>query len=133
MIPAILQFVRFCLVGLINTIIGLSVILGLMHLFDLHPVLANMSGYAAGLCFSFYANGRWTFRQRPSRAAGLRFMLAFGVSYLANIGVLLLCLGYTDIPPTFAQILAMITYTATFFLLCKIYVFAAAGITASKP
>ena len=122
------QLLMFLLVGLGNTAIGLSVILGLMWIFGLHPVLANVAGYAAGLCFSFFANGRWTFGQRATGARAVRFMLAFAASYLVNLGMLMGLIEGTGLPPALAQICAMASYTGVFFLLSRSYVFAKAPV-----
>lgn len=117
-----LQALKFGLVGIANTALGLSVILVCMYVFGFPPVIANVIGYAAGLCLSFYGNSRWTFRHGTSRHSGVRFLLAFGISYLANLAILLGALRL-GLSPLVAQILAVMTYTAIFFVLSKFFVF----------
>ena len=47
-----LQALKFGLVGVANTVLGLAVILAAMSLLGLSPLLSNVVGYAAGLCLS---------------------------------------------------------------------------------
>lgn len=117
------QTFRFGLVGLTNTGVGLGTILVAQQLFNLDPILSNAMGYAVGLCVSFLLNASWTFSSPVSLTSALRFLLAFAVSYLANLGVLSLALGSGAIHPVLAQVLAMAVYSGIFFLLSRYFVF----------
>ncbi len=56
--------IRFILVGVINTLAGLSVIYAAMYFFDFGIKSANMIGYLVGLIISFTLNKKWTFKNR---------------------------------------------------------------------
>ncbi len=118
-----LQALKFGLVGVANTALGLAVILASMSLLGLSPVLANVVGYAAGLCLSFYVNSRWTFGHRASAGTAARFTLAFGVSYLMNVAVLLIGLHVFEASAVTAQVFAVVTYSVVFFVLSKGFVY----------
>jgi putative flippase GtrA len=118
------QMVSFGLVGVVNTAIGFGTIVLAQVVFGLHPVPANILGYAAGLTNSYLMNRAFTFRGAThSAAVALRFLVAFGVAYGANMAVLLICLRLSSDHVLLWQGLAMVTYTTVFFLISKFYVF----------
>jgi len=75
------QFVRFGLVGCLNTTIDLLVLNGLLWLWPgqgmARLLLANTIAYACGALNSFFINRYWTFQRagRPKAREGVRFLL----------------------------------------------------------
>jgi putative flippase GtrA len=120
------QLMRYGLVGVANTFVGLGVILILQMLAGLDPYSANAGGYAVGLATSFLLNRAWTFRvsDRPADRL-LRFMLAFAISYTANLGTLALLIN--PVGMVAAQAVAVVVYSTIFFVFCRVYVFAPQG------
>lgn len=116
------QIVRFALVGVINTIVGLGIILALTE-FGVAKVPANMAGYACGLCVSYVLNSRYTFRAEMSLRRAMHFLGVFGVCYTLNLGVLLLLADGYGLDVRLAQTGAVISYTISFFILSRIFVF----------
>ena len=116
---------RYFVVGLINTVVGYTVILlGLRA--GMGDYFANAAGYAGGLAVSYVLQRRWAFAVStpPSyREAGLFFAAAL-LAYGANIGVLHVArsMGYIGSPV--AQAIAMVAYSITFFILSRFVVFA---------
>ncbi len=88
------QAVRFGVVGVVNTLVGLAVIYLAMAALRFDDVAANVLGYAVGLAVGFALNRRWTFahagRVLPT---ALRFAVAFVVSYVLNLATMLLLAG----------------------------------------
>jgi putative flippase GtrA len=108
----------------VNTAIGFSVIALAQVVFGLHPVAANMLGYAAGLTNSYLMNRAFTFRGAGhSWGAILRFLLAFAMAYGANMAVLLSGLRLAPDAALMWQGVAMVAYTTVFFVISKFYVF----------
>jgi putative flippase GtrA len=66
MSSVVVQAMRFGAVGLVNTTVGLSAIYAFQIFFNAGPIIANMSGYAIGIVFSFILNRNWTFGQGNS-------------------------------------------------------------------
>jgi len=114
------QFMTFCGVGVINTIVGLTVILVLSEIFHVHYMIANVLGYAVGLCVSFTLNRRFTFAAAAQagkahhQAAG--FLAMFGIAYLAQFLVLVGLVDHLGLPNLIAQIIACGTYTIINFI-----------------
>jgi putative flippase GtrA len=118
------QLVRFALVGVLNTVVGYSVIFACMYLLGMKPVSSNMVGYAFGLVVSYTLNRSFTFRSAAAKKREImRFLTIFMIAYLTNIGVLVLLTDHAGVHKGWAQLLAGAVYTVLFFVLSKYYVF----------
>ena len=115
---------RFVLTGVLNTVAGLTVIVLTRDFVGLSDYAANAAGYAVGLGLGFWLNRKWTFedRQQVTKTAP-RYALAFAFSYATNVTMLHVCLDMLAVERNLAQIAAVSTYSATFFLLCRRLVF----------
>jgi putative flippase GtrA len=119
------QVLRYLMVGVVNTVIGLSIIFALMHL-GVADVAANAAGYAIGLCVSFVLNGRWTFGAATLDAGRLlRFLLVVGVAYLANLAALVVARDALGWGSHLGQLAGAVTYTAVGFVGSRWFAFAA--------
>ena len=120
---------RFGLVGVLNTLVGLTVIWTLL-LLGVGDYPANACSYAVGLCVSFVLNRVWTFEVRGPVAGEevARFLTVFALSYAANLGVLTIMRGLGFAQSLIGQGAAMATYSVCFFLLSRHFVFASGRI-----
>ena len=84
------QFVRFCLVGVLNTAITYAVFFSLYHGLRLHYLAASAVGYLVGLANSYLVNRAWTFRGFSDGTGGemARFVAVNAVALGANLGAL---------------------------------------------
>ena len=82
------QFIKYCMVGVLNTLVCLCTIFVCKSLLGVNPYIANAIGYCAGVLNSFLWNRSWVFRShgRYSREA-IRFMTGCGLCYLAQLAV----------------------------------------------
>jgi putative flippase GtrA len=120
----LVQALKFGLVGLLNTGVGLSAIFLAISLLGLNPFRANIVGYAFGLSLSFVLNARWTFGGDINRSNLIRFLAAFFGSYALNV-VVLIAATNCGVGPYHSQALAVGSYAIAFFLLSKTFVFSA--------
>lgn len=115
---------RFAVVGALNSVVGYAVIVTALVL-GASDYLANMLGYAVGLGLGFLLHRNWAFTgpHRPRRSTGLRYIITFAIAYSVNIAVVALArrFGMIDMPIT--HIAAMASYSLSFFLLARHYVF----------
>ncbi|MGN0219167.1 MAG: GtrA family protein [Muribaculaceae bacterium] len=83
-----LQFLKYCIVGALNTVVCLGVIFVCKSLLGVNPYLSNILGYGAGLINSFLWNKQWVFKTRGgySREA-VRFLVGFAVCYLLQLAL----------------------------------------------
>ena len=118
---------RFGGAGVLNTAVGLSVILALDLGVGLDRRLANALGYVAGAALGLVLQKKFVFRQ-PSHAPGtnLRYvvvmLLAFGLNQVV-LTVAGIALPDDKLGRATAQLVAMATYTATQFLLFRLWAF----------
>lgn len=87
-------FVRFVLVGVVNTLVGYGVMFGLYNLAGLHTWgdagywVSSAANYVVGSVVSFFLNKHFTFRNREKGAAVVgRFVLNITVCYLLAYGL----------------------------------------------
>ena len=125
--PLFGQLSRFGLAGIVNTCVGFAVIFVLDLGFGVNPQVANAAGYAVGIGSSFALNRAFVFCDQGSiRHAGAKYVAAMGAAFLLNQGVLAICSWVLDdsfLARTVSQLVAMMSYTLTFFLLCRSWVF----------
>jgi putative flippase GtrA len=87
------QFLRFCLVGGVNTLIDLLTLNILLWRFPTHNVqvlvVYNSVAYTSGAVSSFFLNKYWTFRrrQRLTRREVVRFALSLCFEILYSSGL----------------------------------------------
>ena len=118
------QFVRFLCVGVINTLVGLSVIYACKYFGGFGDVYANASGYAVGLSVSFTLNRRWTFSHRGAiTPAAIRFLAVAAIAYAMNLVTVMSCIHIIGMNDYLAQALGVPPYTLTTFYLSRLWTF----------
>lgn len=82
------SFIRFLLVGIVNTCIGLSIIFLFMNGFGLSYWVSTFIGNTAGAVFSYMLNRNFTFKSSTSFGlSGLRFAGVILISYFGAYGL----------------------------------------------
>ena len=121
---SLIQFVRFGIVGISNTLLTALMIWILLKVLHYSDYFSNIVGYIVGLVNSFIWNRKWTFDSKTKVTDTLfKFILTFGVSYLFQLGNLYILLHYTSIDSYVSQLLSIVVYTGINFVLNKIYTF----------
>jgi polyisoprenyl-phosphate glycosyltransferase len=119
-----MALIKYLLVGVANTAIGLSVIYSAMYFLRLDVVPANLLGYGVGIVSSFILNKHWTFASNDHVVSSfLRFLLVLAVAYAANLGTVLVAVSHFDFNPYIAQALGVLPYTAIGFLGSRFFAF----------
>jgi putative flippase GtrA len=121
----LIQSLRFLIVGLVNTLIGVGLIFLLMSV-GLSDVVANLSGFSVGLMVSYNLNGRWTFQSKrlDGRAIG-RFIVIVVIAYLANLFTLLVSRDLLSLNPYVSQLAGILVYAMLSFIGFRMFVFKA--------
>lgn len=101
-----MHFIKYNLIGLINTGLTLGVVFVLHQLWGMPVFWANLLGYVIGGVNSYILNRIWNFKsQNRKREEVLRFVVVFGVSYALNVAVLESSLWlFTHWTPIFAWV-----------------------------
>jgi putative flippase GtrA len=115
--------IRFALVGLINSVLGLLIIFLAMY-FGFDDVLANAIGYSGGFMISFILNKNWTFINRGSVATNFaRFLVVTLVAYCLNLITVILMIDGLQVNAFISQSLGVPVYAVISYLGCKHYAF----------
>ena len=114
------QFVRFLLVGVINTIFGYAVFIGML-LFGFIPSTALLMSTVMGVFFNFKTIGHWVF----SGAFGNRilfFVLQYAFIYVLNSTLLLELINY-GVKAAIAQLMLLLPMAILSFVINKFLIF----------
>jgi putative flippase GtrA len=118
------QLIKFVIVGVLNTILGYSVIFGCMYLLGMDPVISNVVGYLIGLMLSYTLNRKVTFQSTSkSKSELVRFLVVFLIAYFANLAVLMVLIKVGIFHEVVNQVVAGAVYVFFSFFLNKYYVF----------
>jgi putative flippase GtrA len=90
-VPLILQFVKFGIVGVSNTLISFAVFTLLLKAFGVWYVAASGIGFAVGAVNGFLWNRAWTFRGHVGDAlTPVRWFVVQSCGLLVNLGLVYL-------------------------------------------
>lgn len=125
--------VGFALVGVVNTLIDVA-LFWLLHA-PLGIVAANLLSTSAGMCFSFLANGRHTFRAERRTLRQVVLFVATNVFTMWLLQPLLIAAAYdlSATPLMLAKVVALGGSVVTNFLLYRYVVWSPATTTAEQP
>jgi putative flippase GtrA len=120
---SIIQFIKFGIVGLSNTAIGL----GTYYLFlwlGVHYMIANVLSWLISVFNAFYWNSRYVFKSGSSWLKALfRTYISYGISFLAGTGVLYMLVEWCGISDIIAPLLVLIVTVPFNFVLNKFWTF----------
>jgi putative flippase GtrA len=116
-------FLRYLLVGIVNTIFGYVAIFSLMYI-GVSPEVSNIVVYAIGIMVSYTLNKIYTFQSKAHpRKEFPKFVLSLLTSYGLNFLTLVLCIHIFKINPYISQIISGAVYTISGFVFLKYFAF----------
>jgi putative flippase GtrA len=121
-----IQFIKFSLIGCLNSTLHYAVFLLLIRFTGTHYLTASIIGYSVGLLNSFVLNNCWTFAYVKSNSNHYlfgKFVLVNVLSLLLNIITLKYFIDIVLLRPELAQILAIGVSMFTNFLANKFWTF----------
>lgn len=71
-------FVKYCSVGVLNTVLHWAVFLSLVHVLNLSQAIANFFGFYVSVTFSFFMNASFTYNSKASLVKYLYFVFFMG-------------------------------------------------------
>jgi putative flippase GtrA len=115
--PIAVQFVKFGIVGVSNTLLTFAVYTLLLKVFGVWYLAASAIGFAVGAVNGFLLNRRWTFREHVGDAlTPVRWFVVQGCGLLANLGLVFLFVQDAGLDKLVGQALATaIVVVLTFF------------------
>ena len=122
--PLIVQFVKFGIVGISNTLLTFAVYTLLLKVFGVWYLAASAIGFMVGATNGFLWNRRWTFRDHVGDAlTPLRWAVVQGCGLGLNEGLLYLFVGGARLDKLLAQAFATAVVTVLTFLANRAWTF----------
>lgn len=119
----IFQYIKFGLVGISNTLIGLAVYYFCLYVLHLFPQLCNLFGFIISVLNAYHWNLRWVFKTNGSKNTLLKFFSIYFFTYLLSAGLLYLWVGILQISAMIAPLLSLCITVPTNFFLSKFWAF----------
>lgn len=123
--PAAVQFLKFSVVGAMNTAIDFAVYATLLRWTHLHYLNANIFAFIAGATNSYLWNRWWTFShddQRWHRQA-TKFLIVLVSGFMINEALLYLLVAHAHIPKLLAKAPVIIIVLGWNFGLSRVWAF----------
>ena len=123
--PGVLvQFVKFGIVGVSNTLLTFAVFTLLLKVFGVWYIASSAIGFVIGAVNGFLLNRRWTFAGHVGDAyTPLRWAVVQGTGLGINLGLLYLLVHDAGIDELLAQALATVVVTVSTFLANRAWTF----------
>ncbi len=112
------QFIKFSLVGLLNTAIHYGIFISLYEFVGVYHLFASGIGFCFAMTNSYVINKRWTFQSRGSDVRGefVRFFIVNLISLSINLGSMAVLVELFLIHPPVAQFVTIGLTLAVNFL-----------------
>jgi putative flippase GtrA len=122
--PVLVQFVKFGIVGVSNTLLTFAIYGLLLKVFGVWYLAASAIGFVAGATNGFLLNRRWTFRGHVGDAlTPVRWAIVQGCGLAVNEGLLYLFVHDAGLDKLLAQVFATAVVTVSTFFANRAWTF----------
>src|SRR4029077_3616592 len=122
--PVLVQFVKFGIVGVSNTLLTFAIYTLLLKVFGVWYLAASAIGFVAGAVNGFLLNRRWTFRGHVGDAlTPVRWTIVQGCGLLADLRLVHLFVEEISLDKLIAQACATAIVTILTFLANRAWTF----------
>jgi putative flippase GtrA len=122
--PLLVQFIKFGIVGVSNTVLTLAVYTLLLKVFGVWYLAASAIGFAVGATNGFLINRRWTFREHVGDAlTPVRWAVVQSCGLAVNEGLLFLFVHDARLDKLLAQVCATAVVTVSTFFVNRAWTF----------
>lgn len=124
---SIFQFIKFSIIGAINTLLHILILYILVEFFSVYYLIASLFGFLVAVVNSFILNSKFTFKSDLKKRTYIKFFKFFALSTLAllvNIFVLYISTEYFEIWYIYSQIIATLFSLSLNFVGNKYWTFA---------
>lgn len=126
-IESIPRPVKYAIVGVLNTLVDLTIFVTLTESLGISPKLANIVSYSAGILVSFVLNRRLVFRYHSYHHGVRQQLIRFAVVNLLSLAIstTLVVVLSAQVPPLMAKLLSIPPVFVWGFLCTRRIVFSA--------
>ncbi|MFI4978093.1 MAG: GtrA family protein [Solirubrobacterales bacterium] len=122
--PTIIQFVKFGIVGVSNTLLFFAIYTVLLKGFGVWYIAASAIGYVVGAVNGFLLNRRWTFKEHVGDAlTPVRWTIVQGCGLALNLGLVYLFVDGVSLDKLIGQACATAIVTVLTFLANRAWTF----------
>jgi putative flippase GtrA len=122
--PVLVQFIKFGIVGVSNTLLTLAVYTVLLKVFGVWYLAASAIGFAVGATNGFLLNRRWTFREHVGDAlTPVRWGVVQTGGLAVNEALLYVFVHDAQLDKLVAQVCATAVVTVTTFFVNRAWTF----------
>jgi putative flippase GtrA len=123
--PVVKQFMKFGIVGVLNTVIDYSIFTVLVYAVHVHFLLANAISFSIAVTNSYLLNRRWTFRSdNPAKATeAMKFLLVNLIGLSLSEVILKILVDHWSIPELIAKGGAVVVVLTWNFLGTRLWAF----------
>lgn len=115
---------RYAVVGVGNTLVGLTAIFAIKFFTGAGDVLANLGGYIIGSVFSYAFNSSWTFRYSGPMLTGVvKFAGVTVLAYLCNLATVMAAIRVFGLNPYLAQAMGVPAFAIVCYLGGRFFAF----------
>lgn len=118
------RFIKFSIVGVINTLIYLAVYYAMLA-FGVNHIYSNIAGYFAGSVNGYLLSKFWVFKDAKTsgKESVLKFYVVYGSSLLLSTGLVYLLVNVLGVSDKIAPLLTICVTTPYNYFLQKIWTF----------
>jgi putative flippase GtrA len=118
------SFVKFCIVGVINTFLNYLIFLYLLLYLELDYKICGVCGFCIGGLVSFILNRRFTFKNKNFSFPQLsKFIFSQLLCVVIHTCILITCVAILNINSIIGQFFGLVVTTFVNFLFQKLWVF----------
>lgn len=119
------QFIKFGIVGILNTLIGLGIYYIFIYIDVSLYIAGNTVGFIAGVLNSYYWNNKYVFSKSEEGHLGplMRTFAAYGGTFLLGTALLFIMVQYLHISEWIAPLINLAVTIPLNFLLNKFWAF----------
>ena len=120
------QFIKFALVGVVNTLVNLAVLYILTDIFGIYYLVSAVFAFLIAVTNSFLLNKMWTFKESISYRASskyIKFVLISVIALIINLIILYVLVEYYSIWYIYAQIVGVVSNLIINFFGNKLWTF----------
>lgn len=116
-----LEFIKFIIVGIINTCNYYLIYLIIHAFWEVNYIISHITGFSLSLIISFFLSSYFTFQVKPTLVKFITFPITQFLNIIISSIVLYICVEYFVLDSTVAPIVSMLfTVPITFFVTGKI-------------
>ena len=120
---SLIQFIKFSLVGVSNTIVGFDVYY-LLYYCGVHYLISNIASWLISVFNAFYWNNKYVFQAGSSWWKTLvRTYISYGASLLVSTLLMYVLVDFIHVSPVIAPIICLLITIPLNFVLNKFWAF----------